>query len=214
MSRQIIQQFYLKSPSFIQNIFITLYGYKIKKSRYGKDFWNRLRFLNESQKWSYEKLKKYQSERLQNLIHYAYQYVPYYTTVMNSSGIKPEHIKTQEDLVKFPVINKVDIIKNYDTLQTTHPQIRKKDIVEIATSGSSGTPVRVRMSKKAYQYDYANNWRQRSWYGVKIGDRIASFAGRVIINPDINRGSFWRKNYSFNQTLFSLYHLSDETTEK
>ena len=214
MDRGILQNIYLKLPSLFQNMFLTIYGYKLKRIRYGQHFRERLSFLEESQYWSYEKIKRYQDTRLQSLINYVYDYIPYYKEAMHSAKIKPDDIRTQEDLSKFPVIKKIDVIKNYQKFQTTHPAFKDKNVVEIETSGSTGTPLKIRLANSAFQYDYANNWRQRRWNGVNIGDRIASFNGRVIIDPNKNHGKLWRKNYSFNQTFFSLHHLNNETINR
>jgi phenylacetate-CoA ligase len=47
-------------------------------------------------------------------------------------------------------------------------------------------------------------------HGIQPGDSCATFAGRQLQPPEVNRPPFWRYNRAANQTLFSTLHLSDE----
>ena len=55
------------------------------------------------------KLRQLQSERLQKLILYVYERVPYYKKVLDSKGIKPADIKSIEDIHKLPFTRKTDL---------------------------------------------------------------------------------------------------------
>ncbi|MCD4808938.1 MAG: phenylacetate--CoA ligase family protein, partial [Methanosarcinales archaeon] len=53
---------------------------------------------------SYENLKRYQEEKLQGLIQFSYDKVPYYHKLFKSLNLKPEDIRSIEDLQKLPIL--------------------------------------------------------------------------------------------------------------
>ncbi len=53
-----------------------------------------LKFLNESQWWRSEKIKKFQLLKLKKLIDHCYKNVPYYHDLFKKINITPESIKT------------------------------------------------------------------------------------------------------------------------
>ena len=46
------QGIYDRSPIFFQNVMATLYGYWAKRRRYGKAYWDHLKYLEEVHKYS------------------------------------------------------------------------------------------------------------------------------------------------------------------
>ncbi|MBE9505966.1 MAG: phenylacetate--CoA ligase family protein, partial [Chloroflexi bacterium] len=67
--------------------------------------------LEESQWWPRERIEELQAERLQRLIRYAYDHVPYYRRLMNERGLTPRDITSAADLPKLPILTK-DIIRD------------------------------------------------------------------------------------------------------
>ena len=65
-----------------------------------------------------------QNKKLQRLVRHCYDTVPYYTRLFDSLGIRPEEIKTKEDLQRLPVLTKQIIRENYDDLFST--EIKQK----------------------------------------------------------------------------------------
>lgn len=85
-----------------------------------------------------EKLKKLQLERLQKTVRNVYDNVAFYKESFDKKGIKPENIKSLEDLAKLPFTVKQDLRDNYPYGMFTVP-IEK--IVRIhASSGTTGKP--------------------------------------------------------------------------
>ena len=73
--------------------------------------WN-LYKLMKSQWWSYEELKKLQEKKLRAIVKYAYNNIPLYHEKFKSARIRPEEIKTTQDLVKLPYLTKNEIQNN------------------------------------------------------------------------------------------------------
>ncbi len=68
-----------------------------------------LKELEESQGWSLERIQQLQSERLQRLIHYAHEHVPYYRALMDAHGVSPGDVRTAAGLSRLPVLTKSDV---------------------------------------------------------------------------------------------------------
>ncbi len=79
-----------------------IYGIIPPRIRYGKVFWDTYNFLQESQWWSREKLEDYQLQQLRELLHHAYENVPYYRRIFDERGLKSKDIHNFDDLRKLP----------------------------------------------------------------------------------------------------------------
>ena len=89
-------------------------------------------------KKSYEEIKKLQLKRLRRMIKYAYD-VPLYHKKYREAGIKPDDIKSMEDIKKLPPITKGDIRRNFP--HGIIPSNFTSKAIKLATSGSTGKPV-------------------------------------------------------------------------
>jgi len=82
--------------------------------------------------------KKLQLQKLQAIVKYAYENVPYYKKRLDELNIKPEDIKTLKDIEKLPFTTKDDLRDAYPFEMFAVP---KKEIVEVHTSsGTTGKP--------------------------------------------------------------------------
>ena len=90
----------------------------------------------KSECMSPEEKKALQSERLVKLVKYVYDNVEFYRNRMDSVGIKPEDIKSIDDITKLPYTTKDDLRDTYPFGLFAAP---RKDIVRIhASSGTTG----------------------------------------------------------------------------
>ena len=60
-----------------------------------------------------ETMRALQLEKLKSSVKYEYENVPYYAAKMDEAGVKPEDIRTLEDIAMLPFIAKEDIAANY-----------------------------------------------------------------------------------------------------
>ena len=96
-----------------------------------------MKYYNEEiETMNREQLKELQSKRLVDLVKRVYENVPYYRAKMDAIGLKPEDIKSIDDITKLPFTEKHDLRANYPFgLFATD----KKNIVRIhASSGTTG----------------------------------------------------------------------------
>ena len=94
---------------------------------------------------SRKEIQKIQLERLQETVSRVYEKVEPYRKKMDEAGIKPEDIKSLDDLKKLPFVTKQDMRDNYPFGLFAVP---KNDLVRIhASSGTTGKPTVVGYTK-------------------------------------------------------------------
>jgi phenylacetate-CoA ligase len=133
----------------------------------GQRMMRRLRFLEAAQWWDPERLHRERDLHLQALIRIAYEEVPLYRDLMESARVRPQEIRGADDLGKLPILTKEAIRANYPE-RTTRPTRRRT--YEAATSGSTGSNLRVRED-----WETAGGYRACSllalqWAGWRIGE--------------------------------------------
>lgn len=85
-----------------------------------------------------ETMRALQLEKLKKTVRHEYDNVPNYRKKMDNAGVKPEDIKTLEDITKLPFTTKEDLAENYPTGLFAKPM---RDIIRIhASSGTTGKP--------------------------------------------------------------------------
>ena len=88
---------------------------------------------------SREQIRQWQSERLVKTVAHAYKDNEYYRSIMDKHGVKPEDIKSVDDLHKLPFIDKSNLREAYPYGLLCVP---KSDVVRIqSTSGTTGKRV-------------------------------------------------------------------------
>ncbi len=86
-----------------------------------------------------EQIRALQEEKLKKQVKHVYEHVPYYRDLMDKKGVKPEDIKTLDDIQKLPFISKYDLRETYPYGMLAVPL---KDCVRIqSTSGTTGKRV-------------------------------------------------------------------------
>ena len=96
-------------------------------------------YQEEIETASREQIKQWQSERLVKTVKRVYENVEYYRNKMDEKGVKPEDIKSVDDLYKLPFLTKDDLREAYPYGLVAAPL---SDCVRIqSTSGTTGRRV-------------------------------------------------------------------------
>lgn len=197
---------YERSPVQVQDLMTTLYGYRLKRRKYGKHFKEYFHLLRESQWHDEERLKEIQNDKLRALVRHAYDTVPYYRRLFDRLGLNPSHIQTTEDLTKLPILEKETVRTGWkDLISKTYP--RAKTVV-CHTSGTTGKPITVLMSRNCFEREHAFRWTHYSWANVSTGATVATIAGHPVVPIHQKGPPFWRLNRAENQLIFSSQHIS------
>ncbi len=93
-----------------------------------------------------EELEKLQGQKLRKLCKYVYDRVEFYKKKFDELGIKPDDIKSAEDITKLPLTFKTDLRDHYPFGMNAVPL---EEIVRIhASSGTTGKPTVVSYTRK------------------------------------------------------------------
>jgi len=104
-------------------------------------FWN-----EKAETMPRDKLEKLQGKKLNNLAQFVYKNVEFYHKKFDELGIKPDDIKSVEDILKLPLTYKTDLRDHYPFNLNAVPM---EEIVRIhASSGTTGKPTVVSYTQK------------------------------------------------------------------
>lgn len=175
--------------------------------RYGKVFRSIYKELEICEKMKEEKQREYQLEQLQKLLKYAYENVEYYKNVFDERGLKPEEIKTHQDLKKLPYLTKDIIKENFNDLISK--KISQKDLLYLTTGGSSGTPLGFYENKQIAgpgEWAFVTHLWKRVGYDVRKRNRFVILRGNSV-KRDI-------AEYDGGNLILSSYDLTEENIER
>ncbi len=202
---------YFSSPVFLQHFYTSLYGWKREINRYGGNFKKYVNHFLETQFYSKDELYSYQLNRLKKLLEHCYRSVPYYRRCFDKIGFDPSRFSSLDELKKIPVLTKEEVRIHIEDLVAKN--FKRKELSEYHTSGTTGKSLKAFFTIENFREKMALIERQRIWAGVKCGDRIATFTGKIITSNN-NPKTFWRYNLFGRQLYFSTYHLSDKYLKK
>ena len=122
-----------------------------------------------------EALQALQLKRLQNTVERVYNLVPFYRKKLDKVNVKPEDIKSLDDLKRLPFTTKQDLRDNYPFGLFTIPL---EQVVRVhASSGTTGKPTVVGYSKRDIDIWSDLMARSLAAAGVSKGDIIQNAYG-------------------------------------
>lgn len=122
-----------------------------------------------------EALQALQLKRLQNTVERVYNLVPFYRKKLDEANVKPEDIKSLDDLKRLPFTTKQDLRDNYPFGLFTIPL---EQVVRVhASSGTTGKPTVVGYSKRDIDIWSDLMARSLAAAGVSKGDIIQNAYG-------------------------------------
>lgn len=176
--------------------------------KYGGKYEEWRTLLEKSQWWDNHRLRDYQVAQLSKLAMFVYEHCQYYHARMEEAGITPTSIDSIESVKRLPIIDKSDVRANHGGIRT---HLGSSRTLTLYTSGTTGTALRVPMTRETFQREYAFRWQFQSVASAKRGDRFAYFTGHHLFMPERSRTPFWIRNYPANSIMFSLYHMAEST---
>ena len=204
-----MQHLYDYAPIWAQNSAISVLGIRARWQRYGGNSQEFVRQLQSHEKFSTEQLSAYQTGRLRGLIKHALTSVPYYRDLRGVRQIDPLHLDVSDLSQILPVLGK-DVVRN-DPTQFHADQLIDTRLTTIHTSGTSSSPLPVRVNLSAIRANYAFFTRFLGWHGTTPLDSSITLAGRLIVPPRQVGPPFHRLNRGLNDVLLSSYRISDST---
>lgn len=206
---KVLEDLYRAAPVGGQHVLISLYGGYLRLQRYGSSHARILAELARSEFLGREDLEALQLEKLKALIRHAFKTVPFYRELSKSLGLTHQDIVSFQDLKKLPIVRKDDL--RADPERFLSSAFSRKSLKRINTSGTTGTPLSFWLDADALKRNYGFYARALSWAGVRVGQKSATFAGRVFIPSTQTGPPYWRHNLFNRNLLMSSYHISEAT---
>lgn len=200
---------YNQSPVFFREFMTTVYSYGRSQRKYGSRFQEYLTDLERTQWYNNEELQLLQNEKIRQLIWQASCHVPYYSKLFKQISIDPGEIWGKADLTRLPTLEKNIVqaeISEFRSLLYLDP----KTVEHFQSSGTTGKALDVYVALDAIKMEKAFVWLQRSWAGIKPGDRVAYFTGFPIVPVNRKRPPYWIYDRMEDRLLFSLQHMSKD----
>lgn len=197
---------YNNLPISLQNILCSVYGYNLKRIRYGKDFYKNLSLYKETSTWSENQIIEYKEEKIYNIIEYSFNNCPYYKRKYSEVGLSPRDFKSIDDLIKFPKLSKEDVRNNWKGMVSN--EYSMKDLIKYHTSGSTGKALDFYWTLFSQQSYWAVVWRGRSRFGINLEDSHINFTGKMVVPINQSKPPFWRYNKPLNQIIVPMQQIT------
>jgi phenylacetate-CoA ligase len=203
------QDLYLSLPRSCQNIALSMYGMKLYRERFGSQ-------LSPEYKQSDSLLQapqlsdfEVQTQRLRKLLNHCKKFVPYYRPYLKSADISRLTGTTLADYL--PILTKKIVLDNPDSFLSQAPEHAKERLIKLNTSGSSGTPLTLYVTREARRINYNFYERALNEFGCHYQSKSTTFAGRILYKKPGKSPS--RFDY-YNKTQYlSSYFISPDTIE-
>ncbi len=174
--------------------------------REGRIFRALLAELGRTERLSSTDLAAHQLKGLQAVLLRAGRSVPFYREALARSGLDRTGVTSLADLARLPLIDK-------GVVRSRPRDFRDRSVhlvVRGYTSGTTGTPLTVYRDLRSVIHEHAMIWRQRLWFGVKPGERLAVLRGGVVAPAARRTPPFWHHDRFAHELLFSSHHLAPQ----
>lgn len=195
-------------PVTAQNIFCSGEGWRIKRSRYNRNFYRLLEEVKSRAFKPCDEICALRNRRLTDFIKWSCEAVPYYWDLFKRLGLGPADFQAIEDLPKLPVLTKCQVQDNSELFVSKG--IPKNKRLTVHTSGSTGAGLRFVSTQDSIQEQFAVYWRYLGWHGLGLDMWRGYFGGRSVVPIHQRRPPFWRYNFPGRQIFFSGYHISEK----
>ena len=195
---------YENVPSMAQDVLCSAYGVQEIVRRRGRlnDARRHIALINELH-YNTESRRDLVEARLRRILRLARKLPGY-------EGVPLEdEASALEQLSRWPFVTKGQVRNNPEAFLTRDPL--STDIFSL-TSGTTGTPLNVWRTRDAFRELFRSSAAGRSWFGVELRCRRASFTGKVVVPTHSDR--VWRVNLPGRQLVLSQYHLRPGTLER
>ncbi|MDR2149057.1 MAG: hypothetical protein LBE91_21660 [Tannerella sp.] len=195
--------FYLNSPIYLQNIFVSIKGFFIQKTRFNKNFF---KYLEEYEKSNpdivNEKALRHFLINAQKSVFWQKRFESYKINLYAENII--------EEIKKLPILTKDEVQENLESIKVN--KINDK-ITKNQTGGTTGKGLVFQQTQTMENKQWAVWWRYRRRHGIQLNTWMGWFGGKLIMDVMSQKPPFWRINYPGKQIMFSQYHLNKNTVK-
>lgn len=208
MSRS--EALYGRLPPWAQSAALSAYGARLNRDRRTGSYRDAARRLEDLERQPADALRRAEDRQLAATIRHAVDHVPHYRRAFRAAGIDPRSVRTREDLVQLPMLEK-------DVVQTSGSELvseatPRRHLRHFSSGGTTGTSISFAVDTASLQLGYAifhtYQWR---WAGIELGEPWVMINGRAVVPLDQDDPPFWRRNRAANEHFFSCFHIRPDT---
>jgi len=198
-----LQHLYDRVPAPGRHLLASARGWVLTQIRYSPETFAILRELWSHESWSPDDISAYQLRMLQKIWEYAFRTVPFY------SRYPRIEIRALDDLRRLPVLDREKVLENQPLLLSRAIPERRK--ICAATTGTTGTSLRVVYTEDLARHNWAFLLRQRAWADIAFRQWRITLQGSRIVPANRDSPPYWTYNFPERQVLLSIFHLSEKT---
>jgi phenylacetate-CoA ligase len=138
----------------------------------------RLRYWRALEKSQYDpetSMRARQLALLQELVRHAFTHCPYYRRKLTAAGVKPDDIRSLDDIELIPTISKQEIQEHGPELISATAD--RRTLIRDQTGGSTGSPLVFYYDHDRLDSRVAATLRHNRWAGWNVGDKAAVIWG-------------------------------------
>jgi len=168
-----------------------------------------LKEMEQADRMSAEELDQLRGERLQDLVSYSYQHVPYYRSRMKEAGVEPSQVRRASDVARLPILTKADVRAHRSELRSAVAG----SLSPFTTGGSTGEPLIFELGKRRTASRVACRQRVSRWWGLSLGDpEIALWGSPLELTRQDSIKAF--RDYLMATRLLSAFEMNEATMSR
>ncbi len=204
------KKIYYHAPYFIKVLILNIQALILYRNRYSGNFKHMLEEHKKLWQSDFYSIRLYQQSVLREMLLECHDHSNWYRSVMEEKGITVDDIRSdpEDALFRMPPLAKQQRRELAGDIMISEE--KRPSTVSRTTSGTTGTPLMIKMDKDTQERTFAYLYRYYWSIGLPYKFRSARFTGNNIIPTDQKKPPFWVQNYLERQLFMSSYHLSDE----
>lgn len=158
------------------------------------------------------RVRKEQLRRLQQLLRYAQQYSPYYSRQLQGQDFTNTSWQQFADL---PILSRETLRQQGTRLDCQPAPATHGEVSETMTSGSTGSPVKVRATQRVASVWFANALRDHLWHGRDAASTMAAIRwhkDKVGMAPEGLESRDWGEPHAFFYKTGRGYFLNSSSS--
>ena len=175
-----------------------------------RSIYDRYRRLSEASALGIDELREMQRRKLNDLLVYCNEHVPFYRELFALHGVDPRAVFDVEALRAKEIFTSKPIVRSAGESILSREFV-KEDLHNSATSGSTGTPVLFYMSRDNWCLRMAAKYRSEDWIGKPLGTPATLIWGHKpgrTRSAEFKNSLYWAfQNYQF----LSAFDIGEES---
>ena len=205
-----IFELYSCMPSFLQNVAVSVEGWRIHRRRFGDGFEGRMSETVGRLEGDEQDIHEFKKERLSAHLRAASE-SEFWRQRFQKYGVDPNGDDPSHELQKLPCLRKSEFKERPSKILPAG--FDTNNLLDRRTSGTTGSGLQFWQTFGSRREQFAIWWRYRRWHGLDRDTWCGYFGGRRVVSVEQSQPPFWRYDIPGKQVIFSNYHIGPDTSE-